>query len=564
MAYLSLYRRWRSQSFDEVVGQTHIVRALRNTLDSGRISHAYLFTGPRGTGKTTMARLFAKGLNCADGPTSNFCGQCSQCVEITQGNSLDVIEIDGASNRGIEEIRKLRELVQYAPVNGRYKVYIIDEVHMLTPGAFNALLKTLEEPPQRVVFILATTDPQKIPTTILSRCQRYDFKRFSVKDIKSHLQYVLTKEGLIPDADALDIIAEHAGGGMRDALSIVEQCLAYSDKLSVETVSTVLGVAPRERIVAFLKALDERDSAELFQQIQDLYLDGKSLSQFVRDLLAFLRKAVVHQSTLPDIGINWDNERLLQIMITFSECERDMRYVSDTSIPVELAVLRLVQSSTAVQDLQTRIDQLEQRLNDLESSGIRFTDSGSLPKTEQEEPQSVQLNPLSGDREKLQLIQEKWQDYLQLLRSERLIQPEAFLREGFPVSLKANQLVVAFPKGRGFHKASIEQDKHREPAERALLKMFGTPLTIKCIIGNTDQQTEGTEDPAGQEEDQLELDSPQEADPSQTPNTSTESELQPESEGEAESAADPKPEYDESVQAALKLFGGKVINIKDQ
>lgn len=548
MAYLSLYRRWRSQNFAEVVGQTHIVRALRNTLDSGRISHAYLFSGPRGTGKTTMARLFAKGLNCVDGPTSNFCGQCPQCVEITQGNALDVIEIDGASNRGIEEIRKLRELVQYAPVNGRYKVYIIDEVHMLTQGAFNALLKTLEEPPQNVVFILATTDPQKVPTTILSRCQRYDFKRFSAADIKQHLQYVLGKEGIIPEADALDIIAEHAGGGMRDALSIVEQCLAYSDKLSVETVSTVLGVVTRERITAFLKALDRCDSAELFRQIQELYLDGKSLSQFVRDLLAYLRKAVVYQTTLPDIGINWDNERLLQIMMAFAECERDMRFVSETSIPLELAVLRLIQAAPSVEDLQARIDQLEQKLANLERTGFRAADAG-LPREEQKAPQPAQLNPLSGDQEKLEMIQARWQDYLQLLRSERLVQPEAFLREGFPVSLRGDELVIAFPQGRGFHKASIEQDRHREPAERALMKMFGSPLTITCVMGNVEQQADAVPDQVGRE-------------PNPEPHQKADTEPQPQA--GAEPSQDPQPELDESVKAALKLFGGKVINIKDQ
>lgn len=558
MAYLSLYRRWRSQNFDEVVGQTHIVRALRNTLDSGRISHAYLFAGPRGTGKTTMARLFAKGLNCVDGPTSSFCGQCQQCVEIAQGNSLDVIEIDGASNRGIEEIRKLRELVQYAPVNGRYKVYIIDEVHMLTTGAFNALLKTLEEPPQNVVFILATTDPQKIPTTILSRCQRYDFKRFPAEDIKKHLHYVLAKEGIIPDDDALDIIAEHAGGGMRDALSIVEQCLAYSDKLSVETVSTVLGVATRERITDFLKALDQGESAELFRQIQELHLDGKSLSQFVRDLLAFLRKAVVYQSTLSDIGLNWDNERLLQVMTALSECERDMRFVSDTSIPLELAVLRLIQAPNAVEELKAQVDELERRLAVLERTGARFADSGPMPKAEQKAPQTVQLNPLSGDREKLQTIQSKWQDYLQLLRSERLIQPEAFLREGFPVGLSGNELVIAFPPGRGFHKASIEQDRHREPAERALLKMFGFRLAIKCIVGNVEQQADAVNNPEDEEKGQSESGT------GSAESSGGETEQQPHVEAQPEPKTDPQPELDESVQAALKLFGGKVVNIKDQ
>ena len=531
MTYLSLYRRWRSQSFDEVVGQSHIVRTLKNSLNSGRISHAYLFSGPRGTGKTTLARLFAKGLNCVEGPTADFCGECPRCVGITQGNFLDVIEIDGASNRGIEEIRKLREQVQYAPVDGLYKVYIIDEVHMLTQDAFNALLKTLEEPPERVVFILATTDPQKIPTTILSRCQRYDFKRFPAEDIVNHLQYVLSKEGVVPEPEALEIIAEQADGGMRDALSIVDQCLAYSDHLSVEAVSTVLGVATRDRIIGFLQALDRRDGAELIKQIQDLYLDGKSLSQFVRDVLAFLRRAVTNETTLPDIGINWSNDRLLQVMAAFSECERDMRYVKDNNIPLELAVLHLIQPESPLEKLQERIDALEKKVRQLEQTGIRVADIAVQPKREEKQTPKVQFSPVNSDPDKLKTIQAHWQDYLKMLRNERLIQPEAFLREGYPVGLEGDQVIIGFPQGRGFHKASIEQDKHREPAERAMAKMFGFPLKIKCIMSDLKQQPEAVVGDAAPEP--------------------------------AENGEQPEQEYNEAVDAALKIFGGKVIKIKD-
>lgn len=526
MAYLSLYRRWRSQSFDEVVGQAHIVQTLKNSLNTGRISHAYLFSGPRGTGKTTLARLFAKGLNCVEGPTADFCGKCPQCVGITQGNSLDVIEIDGASNRGIEEIRKLREQVQYAPVDGLYKVYIIDEVHMLTTDAFNALLKTLEEPPERVVFILATTDPQKVPTTILSRCQRYDFKRFPAEDIKNHLQFVLSKEGVVPDPDALEIIAEHADGGMRDALSIVDQCLAYSDHLSVEVVSTVLGVATRERIISFLQGLNQRDGAELFQQIQDLYLDGKSLSQFVRDILAYLRKAIVNKTVLPDIGIEWNSDQILKVMAVFSECERDMRYVRDNNVPLELAVLRLIQPESLVEKLQERVDVLEKKLQELERTGIRTADAARQPK---EESQQIVLNPVSDDPDKLKTIQANWQEFLNLLRNERLIQPEAFLREGYPVGIEGNQVVIGFPQGRGFHKASIEQDKHREPAERALSKMFGCPLTIRCIMSDVKEQPQPDNAPDNQEQ----------------------------------TIEQPKAEHNDAVNAALEIFGGKIIKIKE-
>jgi len=538
MAYLSLYRRWRSQSFAEVVGQSHIVRTLQNSLNLGRISHAYLFAGPRGTGKTTLARLFAKGLNCVYGPTANFCGECPECVGITQGTSIDVIEIDGASNRGIEEIRKLREQVQYAPVSGRYKVYIIDEVHMLTQDAFNALLKTLEEPPQHVVFILATTDPRKLPTTILSRCQRYDFKRFTTEEIIDHLQYVLTKEGVIPEPEALAIIAEHADGGMRDALSIVDQCLAYSDHLSVQSVTTVLGVADQKRIVAFLKALDQRQGKELFLQIQQLYHDGLNFGQFVRDILAYLRKAIVTPAILTENGIDWKNDRLLEIMAAFSECEREMRYVHDSSISLELTVLRLIQPLSILEQMQAKIDALELRVKELEQNGTKPTNKVAEAKVIADPPPAVHIVRNKDEQEKLQTIQAHWQEYLQMLRSERLVQPEAFLREGTPVDLKSDELIIAFPPDRGFHKASIEQDKHREPAERVLSRMFGCTLKIKCIISSEQANTTPLDASTGNEANSA-VDSSDSA------------------------KADQHVEYDQAVDAALKLFGGKVIHIKN-
>lgn len=549
MTYLSLYRRWRSQSFAEVVGQNHIVQTLKNSLDTGRITHAYLFAGPRGTGKTTLARLYAKGLNCVNGPSSDFCHECSECVQITQGSSLDVIEIDGASNRGIDEIRELREQVRYAPVNSRYKVYIIDEVHMLTTDAFNALLKTLEEPPERVVFILATTDPQKIPATILSRCQRYDFKRFAVEEITNHLQYVLTKEGVTPEAGALEIIAEHADGGMRDALGIVDQCLAYSDRLSADVVSEVLGVAPQSKIVDFLQALDQKDAPVLIEHINELYTDGKDLTLFVRDLLRFLRKSIVHPKILQDIGISWDSTWILRVMEAFAECEREMRYINDTSIPLELAVLKLIQpvfeaSTLEIESLETKISEIEvklaQLLNEVASTNIE-------KKQDTRSPVLAAVNPGSDEHEKLKTIRDNWYNFLQGLHDERLVQPEAFLREGYPVGFENSTLIIGFPSKRGFHKASIEQDKHRQPVEHALSKMFGCEIFIQCIISDQVQHESDETKEVDKSETAKAVDEPMQ--------TSTE-----QSGPHLESRS--KPEYDESVNAALRIFGGKIIDIK--
>lgn len=538
MAYLSLYRRWRSQKFSDVVGQQYIVQTLKNSLDTGRISHAYLFAGPRGTGKTTLARLFAKGLNCEKGPTSDFCGQCDECADITQGNSLNVMEIDGASNRGIDEIRELRDQVRYAPTNSRYKVYIIDEVHMLTTDAFNALLKTLEEPPEKVIFILATTDPQKIPPTILSRCQRYDFKRFSVAQITDHLEYVLAKEGVLPEAGVLEIVAEHAEGGMRDALGIVDQCLAYSDQLSVEVVTEVLGVSPRARIISFLEALEQKDGQKLFAQINQLYLDGKNMIQFVRDLLNFLRKAIINNNEFPG-----DRDRMLQVMEAFAECERNMRYVNDTNVPLELAVLKLIEPVSELDQLRSQINQIEARVN--QSDKAKDSHHSQEPDTESTDSTTVKVVVTNNDQEKLQAIKANWYEYLQMLHNDRLVQPEAFLREGSPVAIKGKELLIAFPQGRGFHKTSIEQSRHREPAERALTKMFGCQLTIKCITDDDELQSEQLNDEAVSHVDNDE-----------NGNSNDKKEI------DNDKSAEPKDDYDESVDAALRIFGGKVISVK--
>lgn len=548
MAYLSLYRKWRSQSFADVVGQTHIVQTLKNSLNTGRITHAYLFTGPRGTGKTTLARLFAKGLNCSTGPTSDFCNDCEECQAITRGNSLNVVEIDGASNRGIEEIRELREQVRYAASAGKYKVYIIDEVHMLTTEAFNALLKTLEEPPERVVFILATTDPQKIPPTILSRCQRYDFKRFAVNEIAEHLHYVLTKEGVSFSRDALELVAEHADGGMRDALGIVDQCMSYSDQINEDVVSDVLGVTTKDALHNFLTSLDQKDGAGLIAQINDLYVAGKNLGQFVRDILSMLQKAILQPDALSGIGLAWDNGKILQLMEVFAECERDMRYVNDYNIPIELAVLKVINEPANQGELEAKVKDLEEQIAKLRQEGTTISNAmaqaAAQPSQQSTEDKQIFLSANKDDEARLDTIRGNWQEYLSTLHDERLVQPEAFLREGHPIHVHGDTITISFPPGRGFHKASIEQDNHREPAERVLSKFFGTTLNIRCIIST--------------------------AEPEQAQVTSSESKQEKQEDNiikvsnkETEQETDAKTEYDESVEAALRLFGGTVIDIKN-
>ena len=294
MAYVALYRRWRPESFADLVGQEHISRTLSRAVTTGQTSHAYLFTGPRGTGKTSTAKILARALNCAEGPTLTPCGVCDSCRSISDGSSMDVFEIDAASNRGIDEIRDLRESVKFAPTEGHYKIYIIDEVHMLTTEAFNALLKTLEEPPERVIFILATTEPHKVPATIQSRCQRYDFHRITVTEIRDRLIYVCKESDIAAEEDALGIIAAQADGGMRDALSILDQCMALAEgTLTAERVQEALGLVGRAWIRRMAGEIAARDAAALIAQLSELLQSGRELKQVLAELAQHFRRLMI-------------------------------------------------------------------------------------------------------------------------------------------------------------------------------------------------------------------------------------------------------------------------------
>lgn len=295
MAYQALYRSYRPQDFKSVAGQRHVVTTLQNAIKLNKVAHAYLFSGPRGTGKTSMAKIMAKALNCVHGPTTEPCNECEICKGITKGTISDIVEIDAASNNGVDEIRDLRDKVKYLPSECRYKVYIIDEVHMLSQGAFNALLKTLEEPPSHVIFILATTEPHKIPATILSRCQRFDFQSLDKSDIVERLQYVLNAENIKATPEAVDLIAESSEGGMRDALSLLDQSISYStdDVISEDDVLAVSGNISSQIILHMLKEALESNSAEVLKSLGEIISDGKEIPRIINDVIIFLRDALL-------------------------------------------------------------------------------------------------------------------------------------------------------------------------------------------------------------------------------------------------------------------------------
>lgn len=377
MAYVALYRKWRPQGFDSLVGQEAVRTALTNALETGRIAHAYLFAGPRGTGKTSTAKILAKAVNCEHGPTPNPCNKCQNCVRINDGTSMDVFEIDAASNRGIDEIRDLREKVAFAPVNGRYKVYIIDEVHMLTTEAFNALLKTLEEPPPHVIFILATTEPHKIPATIHSRCQRFDFKRVTDSDIVKRLREVADGSGIAADDDALQLIAVQADGGMRDALSLLDQCGVMAERVSAETVRSVLGIVGREALRELVKAVGEGNVPKALELLEALLAGGKDVKQIITELAEYLRAVLLYKASpeyreiyLTDTkeaiaameGL-FSTDRLMAAQERLHQCMLELRQSVRGRIAAEMCLFDLcrVEGSTLA-TLTARVEKLEAML----------------------------------------------------------------------------------------------------------------------------------------------------------------------------------------------------------
>jgi len=382
MSFLSLYRKYRPENFNDLIGQDHVVQTLKNALKNDRVAHAYLFAGPRGTGKTSTAKVFAKALNCSNN-SADFepCGKCSSCQRIDNGSSLDVIEIDAASNRGIDEIRELREKVKFYPGEGKYKVYIIDEVHMLTKGAFNALLKTLEEPPDSVVFILATTEPHKVITTIMSRCQRFDFSLLTLKDIKKRLQYIVNKEGYEIDPEALDILARSARGGMRDGISLLDQAISFSDgSLDAEEIGRMLGRVNKDQLKEFLVYLSNRKSQKALKLLDKQLESGLGIERFSDELISYCRELLLikecgiksgileysenYLDELAETASQLSTAKITDIIDEFASLKQKLRSSARPRLQLEISVIKL-SSKEKSNSLETRLSELEYKLNSI-------------------------------------------------------------------------------------------------------------------------------------------------------------------------------------------------------
>ena len=455
MSYTALYRKWRPTSFEEVRGQDHIVKTLKNQINSGRIGHAYLFCGTRGTGKTSIAKIFARAVNCEHPVDGSPCGECSMCRQIAEGASLNVVESDAASNNGVENIRDIREQVQYPPTDGRYRVYIIDEVHMLSIGAFNALLKTLEEPPSYVIFILATTEVHKIPITILSRCQRYDFKRISIDTIAGRLAELTQAEQIDVDDRALRYVARAADGSMRDALSLLDQCVAFhfGEKLTYDNVLEVLGAVDNRVFSKLFQAVLASDTKACIREIEEMIIQGRDLSQLVNDFVWYMRNLLIAKTTdepgdmldmseenlavLKEEAAGVDTETLMRYIRIFSELSGQLRYASQKRILVEIAFIKLTTPSMEqnLDSILQRITLLEQKMQEMPdnlqklaslapAAGQAASSKTAVVETPPE-PKMVSLPP--AQYEDLMLMRKEWgriASLSQLVGSIRLSLPK--------------------------------------------------------------------------------------------------------------------------------------------
>lgn len=514
MGYQALYRRYRPARFEDFVGQEAVIKTLRSQIMSGRIAHAYLFCGTRGTGKTSTAKVFARAVNCEHPENGDPCGVCPTCKALAEENSLDILEIDAASNNGVDEIRDLREKVKYPPQTGRYRVYIIDEVHMLSQGAFNALLKTLEEPPAYVVFILATTEPQKLPATILSRCQRFDFGRIPAHQIIERL-HVALEEGQIQAEDAaLARIARAAEGGMRDAWSIMDMCLSYAQEedggLTEELVLRVLGAADKSFLFAFADKLIDSDAAGALALIDEMMRKGREVQVFVRDVSAHLRALMladicdeVQLSSLLEVthedaaeyiaqARRTSHTRLMRMLDLFLASETDMKWAAQPRFALETAALRACapEESLQVEALVARVDELERKLREgvvTAAPPQKSTKAAPIdaPAAQTEAPEIAKEAPQgpAADAERI------WQDAMRQAKQK----PQLFgmLKFGRLVSGDNGLFTVVYPRATGgaYVKMLSMAEKNAEVADY-LTKAAGYPCTFRAAIEGTVQESD--------------------------------------------------------------------------
>jgi DNA polymerase-3 subunit gamma/tau len=548
MVTQALYRRWRSQTFSQIIGQDHVTHTLLNALRAGRIAHAYLFSGPRGTGKTTTARVLAKAVNCLDPQNGEPCNRCVICRSLNEGRSLDLIEIDAASNRGIDEIRDLRDKIAFSPSECRYKVYVVDEVHMLTNEAFNALLKTLEEPPPHAIFVLATTEPHKIPATVLSRCQRFDFRRVSLPNLKKKLELICSQEEIHIEPSALDAIARHAAGSFRDAESLLDQLVSYGlQEIALEDVRRVLGSAPEQIVSGIVQASATGDASTGLSLVTEALDSGVEPRQLTREVLEYLRGLLLVKNggaslcsespeTLREMAALAQGIpllHLLRIVRLFNEAANNLKTGTHLQLPLELAVVEAslmvnqpspsggeprngFQPQPVVEERPVPSDARKTVAAAGESSAVNkasgpgqraehptseLTDDGDsveMLAPEVAVRSSEEISSGQGAEITLTWLQDNWGELLQAIRPhDRMV--EALLKSCEPVSIQDGVVMLGFY--HSFHRDKVNEDHHRATVEERLRELSGQPLRVRCsLIGGDRAQKEQQREASHREE----------------------------------------------------------------
>jgi DNA polymerase-3 subunit gamma/tau len=506
----ALYRVYRPKNFSDVIGQEHIVRTLKNQIENNNVGHAYLFCGTRGTGKTSTAKIFSRAVNCTNLHNDEPCNECENCREILEDKTMDVVEIDAASNNSVDDIRELRENVKYSPAKAKYKVYIIDEVHMLSQGAFNALLKTLEEPPSYVIFILATTEPHKIPATILSRCQRFDFKRVTVKDISSRMRYICEKEGIEADEKALNLIARNSQGALRDALSILDQCISFEgNKISYNDVIELLGSVNIEQLFDLAESIIKEDTRKSLQILNDFIIWGKDVRNLVNDLIDHFRNLMVCKISndldeiisLPEETIDLlkqqaetiDTNNLIRILNILSEAQDGMKISSNPRVLMEVTMMKIAQPmfDESKEALIKRIENLEQKI---ESGNIKvnhistnqtvdnFNENNQQNNNtvEKQEDENIEYENLKGND--IKLVEKSWKKILQKMKEDKNQVIRALLQDVDSFNISEDTLYIIFTDNYSFAKSRLDSPATIQYVEKVIREVLNRSFSVKIAL----------------------------------------------------------------------------------
>ena len=531
MAYTALYRKWRPKTFDDIIGQEHVTTTLKNQIANDRIAHAYLLCGTRGTGKTSTAKVMAKALNCLNPKDGNPCNECEMCKKISQGLAIDVTELDAASNNGIDKIRDIIDDTKYPPQEGRYKIYIMDEVHMLSVGAVNAFLKTLEEPPENVIFILATTDPQKLPITILSRCQRFDFKRISIKDLTERLRTIVTAQGVLADDKSLDLIARVSDGAARDALSILDQAISMGDgSVNYDNLIEMLGLVTNEYLFDITSAIIEKNVEKAMVVIEKVVFAGKDMYLFIKDLVEHYRNLLILKVTSNPqevLDMSLENIKLLDEQskrIRVEEIMRDIRILQEAEgnaklskqarLYLELAAIKMckIEYDTSNEVILTRINKLEEAIKNGSITVVQGNKTESLQKNNNlrnnvvnsgnnierkpkiQEKNSSLENSNSLGKSKTSDVQRAWKDILETFKSRRAMIIFASIVTGKVVDCTDGVVTIKYDAQYSFNKQRLEKPENIKVINEVFSEVMRENLKVRFIVDGENEERKSTED----------------------------------------------------------------------